>query len=114
MVDTLVPPNGFGMYLLNTVVLAAVMWIAIKKRDSIVQFVTAGKVVSIDNNMVDNMRKEYVQPSWEAAKKVQADYLGQLDKLERCLATEKEKADSKIKNRHLLRGQVQAEAVRGW
>ncbi|MEX5482433.1 CD3337/EF1877 family mobilome membrane protein [Bacillus velezensis] len=69
MVDTLVPPNGFGMYLLNTVVLAAVMWIAIKKRDSIVQFVTAGKVVSIDNNMVDNMRKEYVQPSWEAAKK---------------------------------------------
>ncbi|PRS98469.1 CD3337/EF1877 family mobilome membrane protein [Bacillus velezensis] len=69
MVDTLVPPNGFGMYLLNTVVLAAVMWIAIKKRDSIVQFVTAGKVVSVDNNMVDNMRKEYVQPSWEAAKK---------------------------------------------
>ncbi|MGF9749567.1 hypothetical protein ABEX05_20410 [Bacillus velezensis] len=69
MVDTLIPPSGFGMYLLNTVVLAAVMWIAIKKRDSIVQFVTAGKVVSIDNNMVDNMRKEYVQPSWEAAKK---------------------------------------------
>ncbi|AUJ61371.1 hypothetical protein B6257_12675 [Bacillus velezensis] len=69
MVDTLVPPNGFGMYLLNTVVLAVVMWIAIKKRDSIVQFVTAGKVVSVDNNMVDNMRKEYVQPSWEAAKK---------------------------------------------
>ncbi|KAF6544813.1 MULTISPECIES: CD3337/EF1877 family mobilome membrane protein [Bacillus] len=69
MVDTLIPPSGFGMYLLNTVVLAAVMWIAIKKRDSIVQFVTAGKVVSVDNNMVDNMRKEYVQPSWEAAKK---------------------------------------------
>ncbi|MGO5676123.1 CD3337/EF1877 family mobilome membrane protein [Bacillus subtilis] len=69
MVDTLIPPNGFGMYLLNTVVLAAIMWIAIKKRDSIVQFVTAGKVVSVDNNMVDNMRKEYVQPSWEAAKK---------------------------------------------
>ncbi|WP_205164458.1 CD3337/EF1877 family mobilome membrane protein [Bacillus velezensis] len=69
MVDTLIPPNGFGMYLLNTVVLAAIMWIAIKKRDSIVQFVTAGKVVSVDNNMIDNMRKEYVQPSWEAAKK---------------------------------------------
>ncbi|WP_415749960.1 CD3337/EF1877 family mobilome membrane protein [Bacillus velezensis] len=69
MVDTLIPPNGFGMYLLNTVVLALIMWIAIKKRDSIVQFVTAGKVVSVDNNMVDNMRKEYVQPSWEAAKK---------------------------------------------
>ncbi|KYC87634.1 CD3337/EF1877 family mobilome membrane protein [Bacillus velezensis] len=69
MVDTLIPPNSFGMYLLNTVVLALIMWIAIKKRDSIVQFVTAGKVVSVDNNMVDNMRKEYVQPSWEAAKK---------------------------------------------
>ncbi|MED4859822.1 CD3337/EF1877 family mobilome membrane protein [Bacillus atrophaeus] len=69
MIDTLIPPNGFGMYLLNTVVLAAVMWLGFKKRDSLIKFVTAGKVVSVDNNMVDNMRKEYVQPSWEAAKK---------------------------------------------
>ncbi|QEV90383.1 hypothetical protein F3129_02690 [Bacillus velezensis] len=81
MVDTLIPPNGFGMYLLNTVVLALIMWIAIKKRDSIVQFVTAGKVVSVDNNMVDNMRKEYVQPSWEAAKKGAGRLSGALGKV---------------------------------
>ncbi|MBD0398723.1 MULTISPECIES: CD3337/EF1877 family mobilome membrane protein [Bacillus] len=81
MVDTLVPPNGFGMYLLNTLVLAAIMGIAIKKRDSIVQFVTAGKVVSVDNNMVDNMRKEYVQPSWEAAKKGAGRLSGALGKV---------------------------------
>ncbi|KIN46853.1 hypothetical protein B4145_2823 [Bacillus subtilis] len=45
------------------------MWIGFKKRDSIIKFVTAGKVVSIDNNMMENVRKEMVQPSWETAKK---------------------------------------------
>lgn len=68
IVDQLIPPNGFGMYLLNVVVLSAILWIGFKKRDAIIKFVTAGKVVSIDNNMIDNVRKEIVQPSWEAAK----------------------------------------------
>ncbi|QYF82846.1 hypothetical protein KY492_00545 [Brevibacterium sp. PAMC21349] len=69
VVDQLIPPNGFGMYLLNVVVLSAILWIGFKKRDSIIKFVTAGKVVSIDNNMMENVRKEMVQPSWETAKK---------------------------------------------
>lgn len=69
VVDQLIPPNGFGMYLLNVVVLSAMLWIGFKKRDSIIKFVTAGKVVSIDNNMMENVRKEMVQPSWETAKK---------------------------------------------
>lgn len=69
IVDQLIPPNGFGMYLLNVVVLSALLWIGFKKRDSIIKFVTAGKVVSIDNNMMENVRKEMVQPSWETAKK---------------------------------------------
>jgi len=69
VVDQLIPPNGFGMYLLNVVVLSAILWIGFKKRDSIIKIVTAGKVVSIDNNMMENVRKEMVQPSWETAKK---------------------------------------------
>lgn len=68
VVDQLIPPNGFGMYLLNVVVLSAILWIGFNKRDSIIKFVTAGKVVSIDNNMMENVRKEMVQPSWETAK----------------------------------------------
>jgi hypothetical protein len=75
VVDKLIPPNGFGMYLLNVVVLSAILWIGFKKRDSIIKFVTAGKVVTIDNNMMENVRKEMVQPSWETAKKG-ADALG--------------------------------------
>ncbi|SDN51033.1 hypothetical protein SAMN04488137_4710 [Fictibacillus solisalsi] len=69
VVDQLIPPNGFGMYLLNVIVLSAILWIGFKKRDSIIKFVTAGKVLSIDNNMMENVRKEMVQPSWETAKK---------------------------------------------
>lgn len=69
VVDQLIPPNGFGMYLLYVVVLSAILWGGFKKRDSIIKFVTAGKVVSIDNNMMENVRKEMVQPSWETAKK---------------------------------------------
>ncbi|MEK4313876.1 hypothetical protein NSQ37_05055 [Bacillus sp. FSL P4-0334] len=70
MVDTLIPPNGFGKYLLNVTVLALILWIGFLKRDAIIKFVTAGKVVSVDNNMLENMRQNVVQPAWENAKKV--------------------------------------------
>ncbi|WEZ04595.1 CD3337/EF1877 family mobilome membrane protein [Bacillus subtilis] len=70
IVDKLIPPNGFGMYLLNVAVLAAILWIGFNKRDAIIKFVTAGKVVSVDNNMLENMRQNVVQPAWENAKKI--------------------------------------------
>ncbi|AOR96886.1 putative membrane protein YddG [Bacillus subtilis] len=70
IVDKLIPPNGFGMYLLNVAVLASILWIGFHKRDAIIKFVTAGKVVSIDNNMMENMRQNIVQPAWENAKKI--------------------------------------------
>ncbi|MGG1759932.1 hypothetical protein ABEQ76_18295 [Bacillus velezensis] len=70
MVDTLIPPNGFGKYLLNVTVLALILWIGFVKRDAIIKFVTAGKVVSVDNNMLENMRQNVVQPAWENEKKV--------------------------------------------
>lgn len=70
IVDKLIPPNGFGMYLLNVAVLASILWIGFHKRDTIIKFVTAGKVVSVDNNMMENMRQNIVQPAWEQAKKI--------------------------------------------
>ncbi|ASS69983.1 CD3337/EF1877 family mobilome membrane protein [Bacillus atrophaeus] len=70
IVDKLIPPNGFGMYLLNVAVLASILWIGFHKRDAIIKFVTAGKVVSVDNNMLENMRQNVVQPAWENAKKL--------------------------------------------
>lgn len=70
IVDKLIPPNGFGMYLLNVAVLASILWIAFHKRDAIIKFVTAGKVVSVDNNLMENMRQNVVQPAWENAKKI--------------------------------------------
>ncbi|MCY8187672.1 hypothetical protein MOC46_08305 [Bacillus spizizenii] len=70
IVDKLIPPNGFGMYLLNVAVLASILWIGFHRRDAIIKFVTAGKVVSVDNNMLENMRQNVVQPAWENAKKV--------------------------------------------
>ncbi|MGG1346007.1 hypothetical protein ABE197_04720 [Bacillus subtilis] len=70
IVDKLIPPNGFGMYLLNVAVLAAILWIGFNKRDAIIKFVTAGKVVSVDNNTLENMRQNVVQPAWENAKKI--------------------------------------------
>ncbi|WP_348709159.1 CD3337/EF1877 family mobilome membrane protein [Bacillus subtilis] len=70
IVDKLISPNGFGMYLLNVAVLASILWIGFHKRDAIIKFVTAGKVVSVDNNMMENMRQNIVQPAWEQAKKI--------------------------------------------
>ncbi|QHF56383.1 transposon conjugation system subunit ConG [Bacillus subtilis] len=70
IVDKLIPPNGYGMYLLNVAVLASILWIGFHKRDAIIKFVTAGKVVSVDNNMMENMRQNIVQPAWEQAKKI--------------------------------------------
>ncbi|MCY8973140.1 hypothetical protein MOE37_16425 [Bacillus atrophaeus] len=70
IVDKLIPPNGFGMYLLNVAVLSSILWVGFHKRDAIIKFVTAGKVVSVDNNMLENMRQNVVQPAWENAKKI--------------------------------------------
>ncbi|GAA5637107.1 hypothetical protein Bsub01_04321 [Bacillus subtilis] len=55
---------------MNVAVLASILWIGFHKRDAIIKFVTAGKVVSVDNNMMENMRQNIVQPAWEQAKKI--------------------------------------------
>ncbi|MCY7565015.1 hypothetical protein ABEX69_11610 [Bacillus safensis] len=65
-----IPPTNLGMYFLNVVAMSVILIIAFLKRDKIINFVTAGKVQNVDANLLDNTRKEVVQPSWEGAKKV--------------------------------------------
>ncbi|MBA3925571.1 CD3337/EF1877 family mobilome membrane protein [Listeria rustica] len=69
IVDTMIPPLGFGMYALNLIVTAGLLILLYIKRDKAISFVTAGKVKSVDNKMIERVRQEVVQPSWEAAKK---------------------------------------------
>ncbi|MCY8407498.1 CD3337/EF1877 family mobilome membrane protein [Bacillus haynesii] len=79
IIDNLLPPNNFGMYLLNVIVLFLTLFLGFKHRNKIVKFVTAGKVVSVDNNMMENMRRNVIQPSWESAKDVWNKTFGRKD-----------------------------------
>ncbi|PRS37434.1 hypothetical protein C6Y02_13285 [Bacillus sp. NMCC4] len=70
IVNKTIPPTNLGMYFLNVAALSAILIFAFLKRDKIINFVTAGKVQSVDANLLENTRKAVVQPSWEGAKKV--------------------------------------------
>ncbi|MBM0066763.1 CD3337/EF1877 family mobilome membrane protein [Alkalicoccobacillus gibsonii] len=63
IVDTLLPPNGFAMYLVNLFSMIILFFFMIRKRDSLVNFITAGKVQSVDNNMVKNVQRDVVNPA---------------------------------------------------
>ncbi|WOI41965.1 CD3337/EF1877 family mobilome membrane protein [Bacillus altitudinis] len=65
-----IPPTNLGMYFLNVVAMSVILIIAFLKRDKIINFVTAGKVQNVDANLLENTRKQVVQPSWEGMKKV--------------------------------------------
>ncbi|AMM96336.1 CD3337/EF1877 family mobilome membrane protein [Bacillus pumilus] len=65
-----IPPTNLGMYFLNVAAISAILIVSFLKRDKIIKFVTAGKVQSVDANLLENTRKQVVQPSWEGAKKV--------------------------------------------
>ncbi|MEC1183121.1 CD3337/EF1877 family mobilome membrane protein [Bacillus altitudinis] len=65
-----IPPTNLGMYFLNVVAMSAILIIAFLKRDKIINFVTAGKVQSVDANLLENTRKQVVQPSFDGMKKV--------------------------------------------
>lgn len=69
IVNKTIPPTNLGMYFLNVAALSAILIFAFLKRDKIINFVTAGKVQSVDANLLENTRKAVVQPSWEGAKK---------------------------------------------
>ncbi|MDI4571483.1 CD3337/EF1877 family mobilome membrane protein [Bacillus altitudinis] len=70
IVNKTIPPTNLGMYFLNVAAMSAILIFAFLKRDKIIKFVTAGKVQSIDANLLENTRKQVVQPSWEGMRKV--------------------------------------------
>lgn len=63
IVDVLLPPENFAMYLTNLVVLLTVMLVMIVKRDAIVKLVTAGRVQSFDGNLMNNVKNSVVNPA---------------------------------------------------
>ncbi|WP_234799391.1 CD3337/EF1877 family mobilome membrane protein [Bacillus altitudinis] len=65
-----IPPTNLGMYFLNVVVMSAILIISFLKRDKIINFVTAGKVQSVDANLLENTRRQVVQPSFDGMKNV--------------------------------------------
>lgn len=65
-----IPPTNLGMYFLNVVAMSVILIVAFVKRDKIINFVTAGKVQSVDANLLENTRKQVVQPSFDGMKKV--------------------------------------------
>lgn len=69
VVDTMLPPDTFGMYLANVVVLIAILLVMIWKRDAIVKLVTAGRVQSLDKNFLNNVNRNMVNPAMDKAAK---------------------------------------------
>lgn len=63
IVDILLPPENFAMYLTNLVVLLTVLLIMIVKRDAIIKLVTAGRVQSFDGNLMNNVKNSVVNPA---------------------------------------------------
>lgn len=63
IVDVLLPPENFAMYLTNLVVLLTVLLVMIVKRDAIVKLVTAGRVQSFDGNLMNNVKNSVVNPA---------------------------------------------------
>lgn len=63
IVDVLLPPIDFAMYLTNLVVLLVVLLIMIVKRDAIIKLVTAGRVQSFDGNLMNNVKNSVVNPA---------------------------------------------------
>ncbi|MBC1500020.1 hypothetical protein HB943_05340 [Listeria weihenstephanensis] len=69
MMNEMLPPTGFGMYLLNFLVTVFILIMLIVKRNAVVKFLTAGRVERLDGKVMDNVNKEMLQPAWEGTKK---------------------------------------------
>lgn len=68
MTDSLIPPTSFGMYVLNMMVVAVIFIVMILKRDKLVKFITAGKVQQVDGNLLQNVKKDMVEPAFGVSK----------------------------------------------
>lgn len=54
-VNHIIEPNSTGMYFLNVIVLAVLMFYMMIKRNAIIAFMTAGYVASLDKNILSNV-----------------------------------------------------------
>ncbi|MFE5473298.1 CD3337/EF1877 family mobilome membrane protein [Bacillus safensis] len=93
IVDKTIPPTNLGMYFLNVAAMAFVLIVAFVKRDKIINFVTAGKVQSVDANLLENTRKQVVQPSFDGMKKVGNGFSEWKKKRDAKKAAEEKKAE---------------------
>ena len=66
----LVPPEDAGMYLLHVFLLILLFFFIIVKRNSIIHFVTAGRVQSIDKNIMPNMNQYYSKQFNDARERI--------------------------------------------
>ncbi|WP_303447813.1 hypothetical protein [Oceanobacillus profundus] len=66
----LVPPEDTGLYLLHVFLLILLFFFIIVKRNSIILFVTAGRVQSIDKNIMPNMNQYYSKQFNDARERI--------------------------------------------
>ncbi len=66
-----VKPDDTGMYLLHVVLLIVIFFLIIIKRNKIISFVTAGRVQTVDGNIMPNMNQYYSKQFSNAKKRLQ-------------------------------------------
>ncbi|API91542.1 MULTISPECIES: CD3337/EF1877 family mobilome membrane protein [Virgibacillus] len=66
-----VKPVDTGMYLLHVVLLIVIFFLIIIKRNKIISFVTAGRVQTVDGNIMPNMNQYYSNQFSNAKKRLQ-------------------------------------------
>lgn len=57
VVSNILPPDTTGMYYLNVIAIAGLMFFLFFKRDAVISLITAGYVTSLDKNMMTNINK---------------------------------------------------------
>lgn len=57
LANQMIPPDSIGMYYLNVIVLAGLMFFLMIKRNAVISFMTAGYVASMDKNIMSNIHQ---------------------------------------------------------
>ncbi|QQK75399.1 hypothetical protein HUG15_07235 [Salicibibacter cibarius] len=65
VVETMVPPDTFGLYLANVTVLIFLLMLLMKKRDALVKLITAGRVQSLDGQFMNQVNQRMVNPAMD-------------------------------------------------
>lgn len=57
LVNKIIPPETTGMYYLNVIALAGILYYLFIKRDAVISLMTAGYVTSLDKNIMSNLHQ---------------------------------------------------------